>query len=380
MKFRLHLYLILALSLSGCFVRLPTGDMTSGTSTIPPTLKSSDVTTPKEKTPLRVFCAGSLIRPFDELEKAFEALHPEVDVLMECHGSIQVIRHVTELHEKIDVVATADHALIPMLMYATTDAETGEPYAEWYIRFASNRLALAYTPQSRGADQIDEDNWYNIIPQPGVRLGIADPRFDASGYRALMALRLAEDAYTQPGIFNNVIQGRFKHPINIFEDDDFTEISVPGILEPKPDSGILTRGASIQLIALLQSGDLDYAFEYESVIRQHGLNWIKLPDAVNLGSEANNPQYNRVQVKMDFRRFASVEPVFKGEQIGYGITIPTNAPHPDLAAKFIAFLLGPEGRRLMEANFHPILKQPVCDQAPSVPPELGSFCPGELSP
>jgi len=38
---------------------------------------------------------------------------------------------------------------------------------------------------------------------------------------------------------------------------------------------------------------------------------------------------------MDFRRFASVEPVFNGEQIGYGITIPTNAPHPDQAAQFI---------------------------------------------
>ena len=79
---------------------------------------------PKEKTPLRVFFAGSLITPFADLERAYETAHPDVDVLMEGHGSIQVIRHVTEIHELIDVVVTADHALIPMLMYEKTVPET----------------------------------------------------------------------------------------------------------------------------------------------------------------------------------------------------------------------------------------------------------------
>ena len=57
------------------------------------------------KTPLVVFAAGSLIIPFSEIETAFEAKYPEIDVLEEYHGSIQVLRHVTELHEEIDVVA-----------------------------------------------------------------------------------------------------------------------------------------------------------------------------------------------------------------------------------------------------------------------------------
>ncbi len=380
MRLRAFLYLTLVFLLSGCLARAPASEDATGLTPPPLTLEPAATSAPQERIPLRVFCAGSLIRPFDELEKAFEALHPQVDVLMECHGSIQVIRHVTELHEKIDVVATADHALIPMLMYASTDPDTGKPYADWYIRFASNRLALAYTPQSQGASSIGAGNWYDAIIQPGARLGIADPRFDAAGYRALMALRLAEDAYQQPGIFDRVIAGRFKYPITNFEDDDFTVISVPEIMEPKSDSGILMRGASIQLIALLESGDLDYAFEYESVIRQHGLNWVELPEAVNLGNEAYNPQYGRVQVEMDFQRFASVKPVFKGEQIGYGITIPSNAPQPELAAEFIAFMLGPEGRQIMEANYHPLLPQPVCDQAQSIPAELRSLCSGEPAP
>ena len=72
------------------------------------------------KTPLSVFIAGSLMVPFDELEQAYEELHPDVDLRVEAHGSIQCVRHVTEIHDPIDVVIPADYALIPMLMYSNT--------------------------------------------------------------------------------------------------------------------------------------------------------------------------------------------------------------------------------------------------------------------
>ena len=77
-------------------------------------------------------------------------------------NSSQVIRHATELHEAIDIVATADAALIPMLMYATNNPDTGQPYADWYIRYASNHLALAYNEDSKYADEINAENWTEI--------------------------------------------------------------------------------------------------------------------------------------------------------------------------------------------------------------------------
>ncbi len=52
-----------------------------------------------QKTPLVVFAAGSLIIPFGDLEKAFESKYPNIDVQAQYHGSIQVIRHATDLHE-----------------------------------------------------------------------------------------------------------------------------------------------------------------------------------------------------------------------------------------------------------------------------------------
>ncbi len=325
---------------------------------------------PVEKTPLSVFAAGSLIIPFEHIEKAFEARYPNIDVQAEYHGSIQVMRHVTELHEPIDVVATADASLIPMLMYASQVPETGQPYADWYIRFASNRLALAYNTNSKYANEIDAQNWTKVISRPDVKIGIADPRFDASGYRALMAFALAEIANKDYGLFAPMFDGQFSFPVTIFRGDELTTITVPEVLETKSGSHIVLRGASIELIALLESGDLDYAFEYESVIQQHNLKMLSLPAEVNLGEQGFEDLYKQVRVNLDFQRFATVKPQFRGERIGYGITIPANASHAQAAAQFIAFLLGDEGRRSMEADHHPMFETFVADGYENLPESL----------
>lgn len=326
------------------------------------------------KTPLVVFAAGSLILPFANLEKAFETANPDIDVQAEYHGSIQVIRHVTELHEEIDVVASADALLIPMLMYASDVSETGEPYSNWYIDFASNRLALAYRPDSKYASEINVDNWAEILSRPNLNLGLSDPRFDASGYRTLMAFALNENALGRYNLFEPVFNGQFTFPVTIFRDDALTTITVPEILETKPNSHIILRGSSIMLIALLESGDLDYAFEYESVIRQHGLEMLSLPGIVNMGETDFESAYQSVQVNLDFQRFATVKPEFPGDLISYGLTIPSNAPHPDEAAHFIAFLLSPEGRAIMEANYHSLLEPCTADGYENMPESLKLLC------
>jgi molybdate/tungstate transport system substrate-binding protein len=315
-----------------------------------------------------------LILPFAELEKAFEAASPGVDVQNECHGSIQVIRHVTELHESIDVVATADYALIPMLMYETKDPETGQAYADWSIRFAGNHMALAYTSVSRFSGEVAADNWFEILSQPEVKIGLADPRFDAAGYRALMVLTLAEKEYGIRGLYERLLRDAFTWPFSRFLEDGFAEITVPEIVEPVQGSRISLRGSSIQLLALLESGDIDYAFEYESVIAQHGLQRIDLPETIDLGAPTFREQYAQVQVKLDFQRFSSVKPVFRGEPIGYGITIPTNAPEPELAERYLAFLLSPEGRAVMEAAHHPLLDPVECHRPAQVPLLLREHC------
>jgi molybdate/tungstate transport system substrate-binding protein len=326
------------------------------------------------KTPLVVFAAGSLIIPFGDLEKAFESKYPNIDVLAQYHGSIQVMRQSTDLHEPIDVVATADASLIPMLMYATKNPDTGLPYADWFIRFASNHLAIAFQPNSLYANEINADNWYSILSRPDVKVGMADPRFDAVGYRALMVFGLAGDYYLQPTIFTDMFKGQFNFPLGIFDENGLTTVTVPEIVETKTGAHIILRGASMEIIALLESGDVDYAFEYESVIHQHGLRMLTLPDSLNLGEEADQQYYSTVQVNEESQRFASVKPVFRGERIGYGITIPSNAPHPEEAKLFIEYLLGPEGRAIMLADNHPLFDPAIGDNFKNIPVSLQAYC------
>lgn len=326
------------------------------------------------KPTLRVLFAGSLIIPFAQLEEAFEATHPGIDVNMEGHGSIQAIRMVSDLHEQADLVVTADYRLIPMLLYKVNDPDSGVPYSDWSVIFATNRMALAFADKSAFVDEITVDNWFEIINRDGVRLGISDPRLDANGYRALMTVKLAEDLYGRTDLFADTFGGVFRVPVRESVTGLTSRISVPEVLETKSGSHIVLRPYSVSLLPLLKAGDIDYAFEYESVIRQHGLEYVSLPPEIDLGESGQAENYGRVTVFLDFQRFASVKPEFVGEPIKYGATIPSNAPHPEEAAELLAFLLGPEGQRVMAENYQPMIAPAQTDNHQALPDALKTFC------
>jgi len=294
----------------------------------------------EEVTELKVLPAGSLLIPFEEAEAEFEALHPGVDVQLEGHGSIQVIRQVTDLHRAADVVAVADESLIPDMMYRRME-DSEENYTDWYIPFATNEMVIAYTPASRYAGEITTDNWYEILERPGVRTGFSNPMLDAAGYRTLMVVQLAESEYNNETLFESLIGDHFDPPLEVTTDGGVTTIHLPQILKPS-DQEIVIRDGSIYLISLLQAGGIDYAFEYRSVADAVGLRWVQLPDSVNLGSGDHEQEYQRVLVELGFQRFSTIGKDRKGRHIVYAITIPANAPHPELAEEFMEYILAEE--------------------------------------
>ncbi len=319
-------------------------------------------------TKIRVLCAGSLMVPFQELEKAFEVKYPDIDILIEGHGSIQVIRHVTEIHEEADVMAVADHSLIPVMMYDVKIPDTDDSYTDWYIKFATNSLGIAYTSASKYADEINESNWYEIMSRPDVRVGFADARLDACGYRTLMLLSLAETYYNNDTITEGIL-GEFNPAIVETAEANTKVIAIPEMLNPVSDRTVL-RGSSIRMLALLDSGDIDYTFEYRSVAEQHGLAFLELPPEINLGDVEYSELYARVKCRLDFHRFSSIQPEFEGQPIIYGITIPRNTPYPDEAVIFLEFLLSTEGRQILIQNQQPPLQPVEADNIDKVPVAL----------
>ncbi len=297
----------------------------------------------QEETKLKVIYAGSLIVPFEELEKQFESRHPGVDVQIEGHGSIQVIRQVTDIHKAVDVLAVADYSLIPDMMYATP---SGEDYADWYVKFATNQMVLAYNNQSKYADEITESNWYEILARPDVTFGFSNPMLDSCGYRTLMVTQLAESYYDNQTIFDDLIACNFEPTISGTKEGDTYIVFVPEIFEPHAGK-VVVRGGSVQLLALLEYGGLDYAFQYKSVAQQHGLRFVELPDQIDLSSTEYEDDYKKVIVRLGFQRFSAVDTERVGSPIFYAVTIPKNAPQPELAVAFVEFVIGEEGQKIL---------------------------------
>lgn len=290
--------------------------------------------TPNPQGTLTIFHAGSLAVPFQHLNEEFNKLYPDVKVEMESAGSLTSIRKVTELGKHADVIGSADYAAIEQLMFPD--------YADWYVKFSINRMVIAYTDQSRYADEINGDNWYEVLTRDGVEYGYADPNADPCGYRTLMVFQLAEKHYGVPGL-----------------DDRLNECC--------PESNI--RPKAVELVNLLESGDLDYAFEYQSVAVQHGLKYVTLPVEIDLSSVDQADFYSNAQVEVAGEEPGTTE-TYLGEPIFYGVTIPKNALRADLAVVWVEFLLGPEGRAVLERDGQPALVPALAKNIGNMPQEL----------
>jgi molybdate/tungstate transport system substrate-binding protein len=250
-------------------------------------------------------------------------------------------------------------------------------YADWYVRFAQNQVVIAYTNMSIYADEINESNWYEILGRPGVSFGFSNPMFDACGYRTLMVIQLAEDYYGNETIFEQLIARNFKSPFPVLEENGTYTVVAPEVFEPQGDK-LVIRGGSVQLLALLELGGIDYAFEYKSVAEQHGLRYVELPAEIDLRSPEHRTRYETVRVMLGFQRFSSIGIERSGGPIFYAITIPSNAPNRDLALEFVHFVLSEEGARVLQSTYQPTIA-PEADAIEHLPEELSAVVTKEIA-
>jgi molybdate/tungstate transport system substrate-binding protein len=306
------------------------------------------------------------------VEEHFEQLHPDVDVQIEGHGTIQVIRHVTELGQNNDLLFVADYGLIPVMMYGTKMPDSDISYTDYYIRFSTNRLVLAYTETSKYADEINSTNWYSILARPEVTLGLGNPQVASIGYRAITAIQLAENYYGASNLFHDLISSNMNPPISSVSEGDCYTVIVPEVQNPSNDK-LKLRTSEVDLTALLDSGHLDYCLIYLSNAKQYGFNYIELPNEVNMGSFDCESIYQKVEVIYEHQRFSTISLDRKGETIYYGVTIPENAPHQELAEQFLEFMLTGTGKNDFEEAYHPIFSPSFTDNLEAVPERLRSL-------
>lgn len=179
-------------------------------------------------------------------------------------------------------ISAAAAANAPLMTAASGNIVT------WYITFASTKLVIAYNPNSQFAQDFKSKPWYEVLQQPGLKLGRTDPTTDPKGKLTVAALQDAETAYNLPSSFSsNVLAGSQVYP-------------------------------EAALVGDLQSGQLDAGFFYSVEASA-----ADITTTVSLG---------------------------KAEQTApYTITLLNNAANKKAGTDFIAYLLGKDGVKQMKS-------------------------------
>ncbi|MFP3946378.1 MAG: tungstate ABC transporter substrate-binding protein WtpA [Halobacteriota archaeon] len=305
---------------------------------------AGDQSTDGEEVKLKVFHAGSLTEPLKELEAIFEESNPDVDVQLEGAGSAATIRKVTELGKNADVVGSADYNLIPTLMYPE--------YADWTLKFASNEVVLAHLEDSKYSDEINSDNWYEILRRPDVKFGFSNPNDDPCGYRSQMVMQLAELHYNDSQIYDDLVASNSNMEFNKDGDSYVLEMPSSENIGPNNDK-LMVRSMEMELISGLESGAIDYYFIYRSVAQQHDHHFVELPDKISLGNDQYADFYKQARVVL-----ASGDEV-AGKPIVYGMTIPSNAQHKEYAEQFVQLVISEEGKQIFEDLGQPPIEAEV---------------------
>jgi molybdate/tungstate transport system substrate-binding protein len=299
---------------------------------------SQDEKASDDMSELIIFHAGSLSVPFRDVSRAFNELYPNVTVKAEAAGSRDTARKVSDLGRPCDVLGSADYVVIDNLLVPD--------HAGYSIRFATNEMAIVYTGRSKHSESINADNWPDVLLRDSVLVGRSDPNRDPCGYRTVMVFQLAERHYQNPGLAGKLAERAGEKYIRPKETD---------------------------LLALLESVEIDYLFIYRSVAEQHGLKFIVLPDEINLKSTAHADRYATATISVTGKRPGEmIERV--GAPMVYGVTIPDNCQNRNMAEAWVGVLLSEQGRAIMEQNGQPAVVPASTTHLDKIPEPLKPYC------
>jgi molybdate/tungstate transport system substrate-binding protein len=191
-------------------------------------------------------------------------------------------------------------------------------WVSWYISFAESPLMIGYNASSRFAADFKTKPWYEVLTEPGVRIGRTDPKLDPKGALTLQLMASAEQFYHRPGLAQQVL-GAPQNPSQILPEET--------------------------LVGRIQSGQLDAGFFYSTETTDAGIPAVAPP--------------------------AEIAP-----KAVYTVTILRDAPHASGARRFVAFLLGSRGQQILEQHGLALRKPSVSGDLSSVPPDIRALATG----
>ena len=266
---------------------------------------------------MTIFHAGSLAPPFSAAEPTFEE-ETGIDVTREPKGSVASTKKITQQGRKAEVLGTSDFRLI-------RDRVVPD-YGEWYAVFTTNAMSIQYREDSPGAEDISEDNWWEVLSRDDVTIGHSDPAVDPGGYRAVMSQQLGATEFDDEKLYDDATYQKLR------------------------ENSTVPTGTETNLEGQLESGELDYVFYYQSISTSADKPWINLQPEVDLSKATSKyaKHYAKAEVETDSGTFV-------GAPIAYGMTVPSVAESPDLGAQWVEYFATEPGREaLKEKGLRPV--------------------------
>ena len=220
-------------------------------------------------------------------------------------------------------------------------------FTRWWVQFAASPIVLAFNPQSKYASQFKAyangskplAGLFTLLATPGLKLGRTNPNTDPQGVAFIQMLELARMQYNLPaGIVDQILGGT---PSSGASAEIFSETA----LEPR-----------------LQAGQLDAASAFLSQAVQLHLDYIPLPDTINLGSPGLAAQYAKASVTLANGTVSTGAPLV--------IDITTIGKSSKAADAFVAYVLSKAGLAMHKHGGYTLLPPTIGGDSAAVPASI----------
>ncbi|MDA8329787.1 MAG: extracellular solute-binding protein [Candidatus Dormibacteraeota bacterium] len=216
-------------------------------------------------------------------------------------------------------------------------------FTSWAVEFASSPLVLAYYPHGPHASELAQiasgklplTDLFQLLAEPGFRLGRTDPATDPQGQDFAMMFQLAE-----------------------------RELGVPAATV----SADLAGGSSqiypeTALEAQLQAGQLDAASAFRSQAQQLHLPYVPLPSALDFGDPAMAAAYARASLRLSTGALVHGFPLV--------LEATTVGDHDRAAAlAFIQYLLSSPGRLILARDGYSAVPLKILGDSAAAPDQV----------
>ncbi|MEM0118337.1 MAG: substrate-binding domain-containing protein [Conexivisphaerales archaeon] len=230
-------------------------------------------------------------------------------------GSFTLARQIAQGNPDDVFISVSKSAISPSYM--------GDMYPGWAIAFASDQMTIAYANSSSYSSAINTllllyknatisnsnlswTNFFDYLTSGSLKLGISDPNSDPAGLRAWFMLEAAGLAYR-----NNA------------------SYYVDRVLHNKEN---ITSSSAAELVAPLQSGQIQVLFIYKSAAISLGLQRMDLPGLINLGDASLSSFYSRLT-------WNTTSGLQKGGPILLFITVPKGSKNYNSALDFVSYVV-----------------------------------------